>query len=70
MIARLPSAIARAMFVVLLITTPSLFLPGVSADGKQIVALVAIFGAALTLFEYASAYPGLVEFRDALRIPG
>ena len=65
MIARLPSAIARAMFVVLLIATPSLFLPGVSADGKQIVALVAIFGAALTLFEYASAYPGLVEFRDA-----
>ena len=65
MIARLPSAIARAMFVVLLIATPSLFLPGVNADGKQIVALVAIFGAALTLFEYASAYPGLVEFRDA-----
>ena len=65
MIARLPSAIARAMFVVLLIATPSLFLPGTSADGKQIVALVAIFGAALTLFEYASAYPGLVEFRDA-----
>ena len=65
MIARLPSAIARAMFVVLLIATPSLFLPGTSADGKQIVALVAIFGAALTLFEYAAAYPGLVEFRDA-----
>jgi len=53
------------MFVVLLIATPSLFLPGTSADGKQIVALVAIFGAALTLFEYAAAYPGLVEFRDA-----
>ncbi len=65
MIARLPSAIARAMFVVLLIATPSLFLPGTSADGKQIVALVAIFGAALTLFEYAAAYPGMVEFRDA-----
>jgi len=64
-IARLPSAIARAMFVVLLIATPSLFLPGTSVDGKQIVALVAIFGAALTLFEYAAAYPGLVEFRDA-----
>jgi hypothetical protein len=53
------------MLVVLLIATPSLLLPGVSADGKQIVALVAIFGAALTIFEYASAYPGLVEFRDA-----
>jgi len=53
------------MLVVLLIATPSLLLPGVSADAKQIVALVAIFGAALTIFEYASAYPGLVEFRDA-----
>ena len=65
MISRLPGALIRAMLVVLLIATPSLLLPGVSPDGKQIVALVAIFGAALTIFEYASAYPGLVEFRDA-----
>ncbi len=65
MISRLSGAVVRAMLVVLLIATPSLLLPGVSADGKQIVALVAIFGAALTIFEYASAYPGLVEFRDA-----
>jgi len=64
-ILRLTGAVLRAMFVVLLIATPSLLLPGVNADGKQIVALVAIFGAALTIFEYASAYPGLVEFRDA-----
>ncbi|HHS88773.1 MAG TPA: hypothetical protein ENJ26_00215 [Rhodobacteraceae bacterium] len=55
----------RAILVVLLVATPSLLLPGVSPDGKQIVALVAIFGAALTIFEYASAYPGLIEFRDA-----
>ena len=27
--------------------------------------LVAIFGAALTIFEYSSTYPGLVEFREA-----
>lgn len=65
MISRLTGAVVRAMLVVLLIATPSLLLPGVSADGKQIVALVAIFGAALTIFEYASTYPGLVEFRDA-----
>ena len=65
MISRLSGALVRAMLVVLLIATPSLLLPGVSADGKQIVALVAIFGAALTIFEYASAYPGLIEFRDA-----
>lgn len=65
MISRLSGAVLRAMLVVLLVATPSLLLPGISADGQQIVALVAIFGAALTIFEYASAYPGLVEFRDA-----
>ncbi len=65
MISRLSGAVVRAMLVVLLIATPSLLLPGVSADGKEIVALIAIFGAALTIFEYASTYPGLVEFRDA-----
>ena len=65
MISRVSGAIIRAMLVVLLIATPSILLPGVSPDGKQIVALVAIFGAALTIFEYASSYPGLIEFRDA-----
>jgi hypothetical protein len=40
-------------------------LPGVTHDTTQIVALVALFAAALTFFEYASTYPGLVEFRDA-----
>jgi hypothetical protein len=40
-------------------------LPGVSSDSTQIVTFVAIFGAALVIFEYASVYPGLVEFRDA-----
>ncbi len=65
MISRLTGAVLRAMLIVLLVATPSLLLPGTSADGKQIVALVAIFGAALTIFEYASTYPGLVEFRDA-----
>jgi hypothetical protein len=64
-ISRLAGAILRAIFVVLLIATPSLLLPGVTSDTTQIVSLVAIFAAALTLFEYASVYPGLVEFRDA-----
>ncbi len=44
---------------------PALLLPGVSGDSAQIVALVAIFAATLIIFEYSSAYPGLVEFRDA-----
>lgn len=44
---------------------PSLMLPGVSPDAAQIVALVALFAAALTFIEYVTTYPGLVEFRDA-----
>ncbi len=65
MISRLAGALVRAVLVVLLIATPALLLPGISADVTQIVALVAIFAAALTIFEYASVYPGLVEFRNA-----
>ena len=64
-ISRLSATLLRAFLVVLLIAMPSLLLPGVNSDAAQIVALVAIFAAALTIFEYASAYPGLVEFRDA-----
>ncbi|MDJ0825215.1 MAG: hypothetical protein QNJ16_06910 [Rhodobacter sp.] len=65
MITRLAGALVRAVLVVLLVATPALLLPGISADVTQIVALVAIFAAALTIFEYASVYPGLVEFRNA-----
>lgn len=65
MISRLAGAIFRAFLVVIMVVTPSMLLPGTTSDAAQIVMLVAIFAAGLTLFEYASAYPGLVEFRDA-----
>lgn len=65
MIYRVLGALLRAALVVILITAPSALLPNVSADSAQVVALVAFFGAALTFFEYVSAYPGLVEFRNA-----
>ncbi|MCI2399907.1 hypothetical protein [Aliiroseovarius subalbicans] len=65
MYSHLTGAIVRAILMVILIATPSLLVPGTGADTAQIVALVSIFVAALTLFEYASTYPGLVEFRDA-----
>ncbi|WP_342779676.1 hypothetical protein [Maritimibacter alkaliphilus] len=45
--------------------TPSLMIPGIHSETVQIVALAAIFAFALTTFEYASTYPGLVEFREA-----
>lgn len=64
-ISRLSGAFVRAFLVVIMIVTPSMLLPGTSSDAAQIVMLVAIFAAALTFFEYASSYPGLVEFRDA-----
>lgn len=53
------------MLVALAIAAPALMLPGMGPDTKQITAMIALFGAALTFFEYASVYPGLVEFRDA-----
>ncbi len=65
MFSRLPGAIARALLMAVLVSVPSLVLPYVSPDATQIVVLVAIFAGALTIFEYASDYPGLVEFRDA-----
>ncbi len=65
MIARLTGAVLRAILVVMLIATPALMLPATTEDVAQIVTLVAIFAAALTIFEYASSYPGLIEFRDA-----
>ena len=65
MILRILGALFRAILVIAVLALPSLILPGFNSDTAQIVALVAIFGASLTFFEYASSYPGLVEFRDA-----
>ncbi len=65
MVSQLTGAFVRGILVMILIAVPSLMLPGISSDTSQIVALVALFAAALTFFEYASVYPGLVEFRDA-----
>lgn len=58
-------AAVRALLIVVLLATPSLLLPGVTSDATQVVALVGLFAGALTFFEYASDYPGLVEFRFA-----
>ncbi|WP_239479858.1 hypothetical protein [Actibacterium sp. 188UL27-1] len=55
----------RAGLVALLIATPSLLLPKVSPDTTQVVALIALFAAALIFIEYVSSYPSLIEFRDA-----
>jgi hypothetical protein len=62
---RFSGALVRAFLVMALIATPSVLLPGVGTDGKQMVALVALFAGILTFVEYNATYPGLVEFRDA-----
>jgi hypothetical protein len=62
---RAPGAILRAIMVMGLIATPTLVIGASNADTTQIVALVALFAGLLTLVEYNTAYPSLVEFRDA-----
>ena len=64
-ISRLSGALARAFLVIILIATPSFILPGITSDAAQVVILVAFFAAMMTVLEYASNYPCLVEFRDA-----
>ncbi|HHH89665.1 MAG TPA: hypothetical protein ENK45_03760 [Aliiroseovarius sp.] len=65
MVSRLAGAVLRAVFVVLLIVTPALMVPGTGPDTRQIVALFAFLAAGMVIFEYSSDYPGLVEFRYA-----
>ncbi|MCF1707685.1 hypothetical protein L0V05_02535 [Tabrizicola sp. J26] len=65
MVSRLTGAIVRAILVMVLVATPSILLPGAASDGKEMVALVALFAGFLTFIEYNAAYPGLIEFRDA-----
>lgn len=64
-VSRLLGAGFRAFLVMLLLMTPALLLPGMTQDSKQIVTLVALFGAAVTFIEYGSRYPSLIEFRNA-----
>lgn len=61
---RATGAAVRAFLVMILIVLPSVILPGIGTDTKQIVALVALFAGALAFVEYNAVYPSLVEFRD------
>ncbi len=65
MVSQLTGAFVRACLVVFLIAAPSALLPNVGPEGKQMVALVALFAGTLTFIEYNATYPGLVEFRNA-----
>ncbi|MGQ0565863.1 MAG: hypothetical protein ACT4OK_12430 [Gemmobacter sp.] len=65
MLSQITGALVRAVLVMVLVATPSVLVPGTGMDGKQMVALVALFAGILTFVEYFSTYPGLIEFRDA-----
>ena len=63
-LSRATAAGVRAFLVMILIVMPSVILPGIGTDTKQVVALVALFGGSLVFFEYHAVYPSLIEFRD------
>jgi hypothetical protein len=63
-LSRATAAGVRAFLVMVVIVMPSVILPGIGVDTKQVVALVALFGGALVFFEYNAIYPSLIEFRD------
>ncbi len=58
-------AFLRAVAVMVLITAPSVLIPGTPEDARQMSALIAFFAGALTFAEYSATYPGVIEFRDA-----
>jgi hypothetical protein len=61
---RATGAAVRGFLVMVLIVLPSVILPGIGNDTKQIVALMALFAGILVFVEYNAVYPSLVEFRD------
>ncbi len=65
MLSRTSGALVRAFLVVLMVVTPALMVRETGQDTTQIVALFAVLAAIMVVFEYASTYPGLIEFRDA-----
>ncbi len=64
-LSQITGALVRAVLVMVLVATPSVLLPGTGSDGKQMVALIALFAGILVFVEYSATYPGLIEFRDA-----
>ena len=56
---------ARAFLVALLVATPALLMPGTRAETTQMIALIGLVAAILTLVEYLADAPSLIEFRSA-----
>lgn len=65
MFTRLAGALARGILVAILIVLPALMLQDANVEMTQIVVLVAFLASLLTVVEYNSSSPSIVEFRDA-----
>lgn len=65
MFAHIIGALTRGILVAALVATPSLLLPASTSHAPELVALLAILAACLTVAEYNSGLPSFVEFRDA-----
>ncbi len=57
--------LVRGFCAAMLILLPALLLPEISIEAAQAVTLLALLAAIVVGTEYAAAYPGLIEFRDA-----
>ena len=60
-----PGVIARALLMVMMVTTPALLVPYTDPDTIQMVMVLALVGGILTFVEYNTRYPSIVEFRFA-----
>lgn len=60
-----PGAAARALLVGVLAIFPALVVPSTAPDVAQSMILLAVFAGGIVFAEYASDYPGLIEFRFA-----
>ena len=60
-----PGAIARALLVIVLAVFPAIVIPSTAPDTAQSTILLALFAGGIVFAEYASEYPGLIEFRFA-----
>lgn len=60
-----PGAAARALLVVVLAVFPAIAIPSTAPDTAQSMILLALFAGGIVFAEYASEYPGLIEFRFA-----
>lgn len=65
MVSQLTGAVVRALIVIIVMATPALLIPGITQEGAQVVTLVGLVLAVFVGMEYATTYPGLIEFRDA-----